>query len=49
MNKIEELEKKVESLEADIAVFKVILPPPQGFSSWEQFDNAANYAFENQS
>ena len=44
-----ELERKVEQLEADIAVFKVLINPPVGFTSWEQFDSITQQAFENQS
>jgi hypothetical protein len=44
----EELEQKIESLEADIAVFKTLINPPRGFSSWEQFDKVTKDAYENQ-
>lgn len=43
------LQEKVESLEADIAVFKILIQPPRGFDSWKQFDNVTKQAYENQS
>ena len=47
-DRLKELEQKVESLEANIAVFKLLIRPPHGFDSWGQFDKVTNDAYENQ-
>lgn len=43
---IEAVKDDMDCLEGDVEVVKMQTPPPQGFDSWEQFDNGMKLVSE---